>query len=168
MELQELFLRHPWVYLVHFLCWVGCFFFSCRFTYQSLKEFKRQSYNFYITDIWAAIVCLLPFFLVIKQGVDDKTPVTFDIAYWFCITLLSVCFGMCLGLAYSWPTGGQVLPGRLQQACWIFWGALVGMLGLISASALFIYLLLMLSCPPALVLTGVLIFVLFRRKPSNF
>lgn len=170
--------------------WLYCWYRCIRFMRGTVKEFAPSSFNFYVTDIWAGVVALLPSYLLVKELVNSRTQGgVFDMAMEIVfghaaglthtlrinvidvsILAVSQICGMVVGRLSSIKRAGENIPRRLDQAAWILAGGLlIGPLMLLGIVILFGFLALAgstaFACPPCfLASVGTMVCLYFRRR----
>lgn len=149
--------------------WLYCFYRCIRFISDTIKEFSPSDFNFYITDMWTAIVGLLPSYLLIRElyfaphnflelKVSSQNILVTITPLDAGIFTLSQMFGILIGRLFSIRRSEERIPRRIDQAIWVISGAwFFGPLLLAAITALFFLLSFFISsivwCPPLFILS---------------
>ncbi len=146
-----------WIFFPYcLLCYAGMTWL----VYGAYAKFERAKINFYITDIWTAMLLLTPTFYLLALVLDPKNAAV--VTEWdrdqlavrpaLAILFVSQCAGMFFGRLLSAPRAGEALPRRLGQALAIFFGGILGMALLIPVVISFVLAvvatLIVSACPP--------------------
>lgn len=127
---------------LYLLLWAAVYGGVLLFLHRLFVKRERIKYVYYITDFWALILSLLPFYAMLGNiaGAGDYRGMGLAM-----LNALSILLGVWAWMILSAPKPGEALPGRWNHFVTILSGGFVGWLGifLISFALAFVPLIVM-------------------------
>ncbi|MEI6235628.1 MAG: hypothetical protein WCT04_21440 [Planctomycetota bacterium] len=151
--------------------WLGCYAYAIVFMWRALAPIARTNFHFYITDIWATMLCLIPTLVLFAETTKLSHAERDRDLVGLGILTLSQILGVALGRIFSIPRTGESLPRRTDQALCVVTGAYVfgvaGLFAIIIAFAILALIVLTVVSYPVLgiwfALFGFLVFRTWRK-----
>ena len=91
---------------------------------------ERVKIQFFITDMWAAILALTPSFFLLVDIKDEDQSIKWNQVILFALTLVSTLCGIRAWLILAIPRAGQPMPGRASHFVSVLGGGLLGLIGI--------------------------------------